>query len=114
MLLKIKNLKLKTIIGIYDWEQDLPREVVINAQIELLNNKIIKSKDLNDSLDYGELVDKIKDFSKQKFSLVENFTNEIADIIMSYEIVAKTTVEVEKVGAVDDLESFSVVINKER
>jgi len=114
MLLKIKNLRLKTIIGIYDWEQDLPRDININAEIELTSDNILESNNLDDSLDYGEIVNKIKEFTNQKFSLVENFTNEVADIIMSYDNVKSTKVEVDKIGSIKDLESFSVVIKREK
>ena len=114
MLLKIKNLKLKTIIGIYDWEQDLLRDIIINAQITLQSNKVLETSNLEDSLDYEEITNKIKDLTKNKFSLVEDLANKIADIIMSYHNVAKTSVEVDKLGAVNDLESFSVTINKEK
>lgn len=113
MLLKIKNLRLQTIIGIYDWEQDIQRDIIINAEIELKNEDILKTNNLEDSLDYEEIVNKIKDLTKNKFDLVENFANEIANIIISYKNVKRTKVEVDKVGAVDKLESFSVVISKQ-
>jgi len=114
MLLKIKDLKLQTIIGIYDWEQEILRDIIINAKIELNSESILETQDLDDSIDYEKIVNDIKDLTTRKFSLVENFTNEIADIIISYKNVKKVKVEVDKVGAIKELTSFSVTIKREK
>lgn len=114
MLLKIKNLRLKTIIGIYDWEQVILRDIIINAAIELNSDKILESQDVEDSVSYDKIVEDIKELTKKKFTLVENFTNEIADIIVSYNNVKNVEVEVDKVGAIKELDSFSVTIKREK
>lgn len=101
-------------MGIYDWEQTIDRDIIINAEIRLKNDNILHSHDLSDSIDYEEIVNKIKSLAKSKFALVEDFTNEVANIIISYDNVEKTTVEVDKVGAVEKLESFSILITKEK
>lgn len=115
MLLKIKNLKLQTIIGIFDWEQTVNRDIIINITIELKDNKVLVSNDISDTIDYDKTVSFIKEMAKnKKFKLVETMAQEIANKIMSDEKVKECIVEIDKVGAVENLESFSVAIKKTR
>lgn len=115
MLLKIKNLKLQTIIGIFDWEQTVNRDIIINITIELKDNKVLVSNDISDTIDYDQITSFIKEMAKnKKFKLVETMAQEIANKIMSDEKVKECVVELDKVGAVENLESFSVTIKKSR
>ena len=34
MIIKIENLKLRTIVGIYEWEKKTKQDIVINVEIE--------------------------------------------------------------------------------
>lgn len=114
MIIKIKNLKLKTIIGVYDWEQNIDRDITINAQITTDCNQSLQSDDLNDAIDYDEIVTKIKNvIAAKRYNLVEKMIQDVMDEIMSDSRLKKCILEIEKVGAVADLESFSVTIEQD-
>ena len=66
MLLKIKNLKLKTIIGIYPWEEKIDREIVINIEIDTDFNQSLKSDDINDTIDYDFISSAVKNSPRKK------------------------------------------------
>ena len=115
MIIKIKNFKLKTIVGIYDWEQDFQREILINAKIHTNSTKAKISNNISDTIDYDLIINKIKQFViNNKFQLIEKMAQEIMDLIMSDQRISKCKLEIDKVGAVDCLESFSVTISKSR
>jgi FolB domain-containing protein len=76
-------------MGIYDWEQSVPRDIIINAEIRLKNDNILRSHDLADSVDYEAIVNTIKDLATNNFALVEDFTNQVANIIMSMTMLIK-------------------------
>jgi dihydroneopterin aldolase len=108
-MLKLKNLRLKTIIGVYEWEQNIQRDIIINMTID--------SEDESDSrdelisvIDYEDLTNIIKDIVKNnRFKLVESLINKIIDEVrQKYQNINKLFLEVDKLGAVEDLESFSV------
>lgn len=113
MLLKIKNLKLQTIIGIYEWEQKVNRDITVNVAIELQNNDVLSSDNIEDTIDYDKIVSFIKDLAKnRRFKLVETMAQEIANKIISDKKVKECIVEIDKIGAVENLESFSVTIKE--
>ncbi len=115
MLLKIKNLKLKTIIGIYPWEEKIDREIVINIEIDTDFNQSLKSDDINDTIDYDFISSAVKNLvAEKKFKLVEKMAQEIMDLIMQNPKVKKCKLEIDKVGSIDFIDSFSVTIEQER
>ncbi len=114
MLIKIKNLRLKTILGVYDWEEKINREIIINVKIETDNLKSLQSDNIHDTVDYDALVTKIKNLISQKrFKLVEKMAQEVMDKIMEDKRIKKCKLEIDKVAPVDSLESFSVTIERE-
>jgi dihydroneopterin aldolase len=115
MLIKIKNLKLKTVIGIHEWESAIDRQIIINIEIETDHEKSLSSDEISDAIDYDSIVSKIKDLiSKNRYKLVEKMAQEIAELIMKDFRVKRCNLELDKVGAIEGLESFAVVIEKRR
>jgi dihydroneopterin aldolase len=115
MLIKIKNLKLKTIIGVHAWEKNIPREILINLEITPNNNKSLESDNIEDAIDYDALAHEIKNFLEKKhFKLVEKMANEIMKKIMEDSRIKKCKLEIDKVGALSFIESFSVTLEQER
>ena len=115
MLIKIKNLRLKTIIGVHEWEKKINREIIINAELEAKNSKSTISDKLEDTIDYDAAVNKIKSVVKNgRFKLVEKLAGEIMKEIFADKKIKRCKIEIDKVGAVVDLESFSVTLEKIR
>lgn len=115
MIIKIKNLKLKTIIGIYDFEQSIDREIIINAKIKTNHTKSLESDDIKDAIDYDQITNKIKNIVKNnRYKLIEKLTQAIMDEIMQDTRITECKLEIDKVGAVEDLESFSITITQSR
>lgn len=111
MIIKIKNLKLKTILGIHEWEKTFDREIIINAEIHTNFNKSLITDEIVDAIDYDEIVTNIKNLvAKERFKLVEKMAQEIMDLIMSDQRISHCKLEIDKVGAVEFLDSFSVTI----
>jgi dihydroneopterin aldolase len=115
MLIKLKNLHLKTIIGVYKWEDDVERKILINIEIETDHVESMKSDDIKDAIDYDVITKNIKDLVKNnRFKLVEKMVDEILNLIMTDKKIKKCKLEIDKIGAVADLESFSITEIRER
>ncbi len=111
MLIKIKNLRLKTILGVHAWEETIDREIIINAEIETNEVASLASDNIDDTINYDEIIFKIKNLVKSKrFKLIEKMTAEILDKIMQDKRISRCKVEVDKVGVIDDVDSFSVTL----
>ena len=115
MIIKIKNLRLKTKIGVYDFEKNLNREIIINAEIEIKNDKSASSDKLSDTVDYDNLTTQIKNLVKEnQFKLIEKLAGEIVKKIMKDQRIKRCKVEIDKTKAIKEVESFSVIIEKTR
>lgn len=115
MIIKIKNFKFTTILGIYDWEETTPREIIINAVIETNFDRARFTNNIKDTIDYHELITKIKNLlTSKKFKLIEEMVQQTLDLIMEDKRVKKCQVEIDKVGIVENVESFSITLSQER
>ena len=115
MIIKIKNFKFKTILGIYKSEENVEREIIINAKIETDFDRARFTHNIKDTIDYHELILKIKNLlASRKFKLIEELTQEMIDLIMLDQRVRKCEIEIDKVGIVENVESFSITLKQER
>ncbi len=115
MIIKIKNFKLETILGIYEWEQTTMRPVVINAEIHTNFDNAKFSNSIDETIDYDTIIKQIKNYvSSKKFQLIEKMNQEILEMIMSDGRIDRCILEIDKIGVIKDVESFSVTLTKER
>ena len=113
MLIKIKNLKLKTILGVHAWEENINREIIINAEVETNNLSSLSSDDIKDTIDYDILSLKIKNLiSSKRFKLVEKMAAEIMREIRKETRISRCKLEIDKVGVIAVLDSFSVTLEQ--
>lgn len=114
MIIKIKNLKLHTIIGVYDWEKNIDREIIINAEITTNLTRSLHSDDISDTVDYDQIISKIKELvANNRFKLIEKMAQTLMDEILTNPHISKCKLEIDKVGVVENVDSFSVTIEQE-
>jgi FolB domain-containing protein len=113
MLIKIKNLRLKTILGIHPWEENFDREIIINAEIETKHLDSQLSDDISDTIDYDTIVTKIKNLiNSKRFKLIEKMAAEIVDVVIEDKRIFRCKVEVDKVGVIEGVDSFSITLER--
>ncbi len=113
--IRITDLKLRTIIGINDWERDQEQDIIINITMEYDATKAIKSDKIKDTIDYKTITKKIiKAVQPSRFFLLEKLTNFILDIVMENSFVNEATVRVDKPMALRFARSVSVEITRKR
>jgi dihydroneopterin aldolase len=76
--IKIKNLKIDTIIGIHDHEKEKKQPLIIDIEIEF-DDKILNNLDnINNAIDYYDLASKINILVKNSnFNLLETLSQKI-------------------------------------
>ncbi len=115
MLIKIKNLKLHTILGVYNWEKTFNREIIINAEIETDFTRSLESDNVEDTIDYDVITTKIKKLvTDNQFKLIEKMAQEMMNKIMEDARIKRCKLEIDKVGVIEFVESFSVTIEQHR
>ena len=79
----LRELKVTTLIGIYEREKLIPQTLQIDLDIALPDNRACLSGDINDALDYAQVAQHLQEIlSEGHFSLLETLVEHIAQIIL--------------------------------
>ncbi len=115
MIVKIKNLRVRTLVGIFDWEQEKKQEITINIAIHFDGTKAEKTDDINDTIDYKTLRNQLVDYVEiNSFSLIEKIAGDVANIILSHPLTERAIVEIDKPHVLRFSDSVSVIVDKEK
>ncbi len=99
VVITIEKLKLRCLIGVLPHERATKQEVIITAKITLADHRAALSDDLNDTVDYGLLAEKITNFVEtSSFHLIERLAYGILEILLANPKVTRGDVKVEKPG----------------
>lgn len=109
----IKNLFLRTIIGINDDERANRQDVLINLVLETDTRIPGRSDDIADAVNYRSMTKQVIDLVEgSKFYLVEKMAEEIAGLCLHDKRIARATVSVEKPAALRFARSVGVTIER--
>ena len=108
-IIRIKNLRLRTFIGIKDDEIQNKQDILINAEIHYCANKARNSDNMVDALNYRTITKKIIELVEHnKFNLLENLTGQVLNIASDHSWVEFASVEIDKPHALRFADSVSL------
>lgn len=111
----IKDLSVRGIIGINNWEREKIQEIVINIVLFTDTRRAAVSDNLDDCVDYSAIAKKAQAHTeKARRFTVEALANDLASLCLDEPGVQKVRVRVEKPGAVRFSRSVGVEIERER
>ena len=111
----IKDLHVRGIIGIRDWERETPQDMLINVTVFSDTSRAGETDDINDCVDYSALAKKIQSHAETAARLtVEALANDLAKICLEIPLVQKAIVRVEKPSAVRFAKSVGVKVERKR
>ncbi len=109
----IKDLVVRGIIGIEDWEREKPQEISINITLFSDQRAAAASDDIADCVNYRTVAKKVIAHAESAARLtVEALAADIAKISLAEPLVQKVRVRVEKPGAVRFSKSVGVEIER--
>ena len=113
--IRVKNLRLRTFIGIKEEEINNRQDVLINARILYPADTAVTENEIGHALNYRTITKAlISHVENNRFALLERLTQELLDIIMQHEQVRYAEVEVDKPHALRFAESVSITLSAER
>jgi FolB domain-containing protein len=111
----IRDLSLRTIIGINDEERVNRQDVLINITLHTNTREAGLSDDLTKTVNYREITKRVIELVEQsRFFLVERMAEEIASTCLENKLVTSVDVSVEKPGAVRFSRSVGITIRRNR
>ena len=109
----LHELKIDTIIGIWDWERKIRQTVVIDLEMSADIAKAAATDSVEDTLNYKSVAKRIQEFvGNSSFQLVETLAERIAGIIRDEFDVAWVKVRVHKPGAIRGSKDVGIEIER--
>lgn len=113
--IRIKNLRLRTHIGIKDDEIRNRQDVVINVVIRYRADKAVAFNHIEQALNYRTITKEIIALVEDNgFLLLERMTREVLELVMGHEQVLTAQVEIDKPHALRFSDSVSVTLSDSR
>ncbi|SMG07201.1 D-erythro-7,8-dihydroneopterin triphosphate epimerase [Cedecea sp. NFIX57] len=114
-IIRIKNLRLRTFIGIKEEEIANRQDVVINVVLHYPAGKARESEDINDALNYRTVTKEIIQLvENNRFSLLEKLTQDVLNIACAHPWVTYAEVEIDKLHALRYADSVSMTLSWRR
>jgi len=109
----IRDLEVKTVIGVFDWERKIRQRLVFNIELGTDFSTAAKTDKLDDTLDYKAISHAIEDMSEaSSYQLVEALIEAVADMVMSDFSVKWLSITLDKPGAVSCARSVGVKVER--
>ena len=109
--IRVKDLRLRTYIGIKEEEINNKQDVLINLTILYPAVDAVRDNDIDHARHYRTITKAIiAHVEGNRFALLERLTQEILDLVMSHESVRYAEVEVDKPHALRFAESVSITL----
>lgn len=109
----IRDLIVRGIIGIEDWERKKPQEILINITLFSDHSQAAQSDDIADCVNYRTVAKKVQAHAETAARMtVEALAADLADICLAEPWAQKVRVRVEKPGAVRFAKSVGVEIER--
>ena len=109
----IEDLRIETVIGIYDWERKIKQIVALDLEMAFDNRKPAASDRIEDTLDYKAVSKRLIAFVESShFELVETLAERCAEIVQRDFGVTWLSLKLSKPGAVTGSKAVGVRIER--
>ncbi|MDP1931816.1 MAG: dihydroneopterin aldolase [Gammaproteobacteria bacterium] len=109
----IHELRIETIIGIYDWERERKQVVSLDLEMGTDIRPAAATEDIDKALDYKAVSKRLISFIEaSEFLLIETMAERVAEIVMTEFAVPWLKLRVGKPGAVTGARDVGVIIER--
>ena len=114
-IIRIKNLRLRTFIGIKDDEIQNKQDVIINIIIHYCAEKARNSDNMDDALNYRTITKNVIALvENNRFSLLEHLTSKVLSLASEHDWVEFASVEIDKPHALRFADSVSLELSYQK
>jgi len=111
----LNDLRVDTVIGIYDWERRTRQTVIFDIEMGTNISKAAETDTIEHTLDYKAVAKRLFAFVGQsEFRLVETLAEQVAQILLEEFQVPWCRIRLNKKGAVRGVRDVGVIIERGR
>ena len=109
----LRDLRIDTVIGIYDWERRTRQTVILDLEMSADVSAAARTEHIEDALNYKSVAKRLIQFvGDSEFQLVETLAERCAEIIRSEYGVRWVRLTLNKKGAVRGASDVGVIIER--
>ncbi len=113
--IKIRNLRLRAIVGIFDWEREKKQDLVINLETQVSVDKALKEDQFEETVDYKSLTKEIIHLvENSNYFLIEKMAYAILELTLNKDKVVAAEVSVDKPHALRFADSVAICVRGSR
>jgi len=111
----LNDLKVDTIIGIYDWERKTLQTLRFDLEMDWDIRQAAQSDDITDTLDYGAVAGVLVEFvSNSQFLLIEKLAEEVAQRLLKQFPIPRLRLTLTKPVQLHGQNQAQIVIERHR
>ena len=109
----IRELSIQTIIGVYAWEREAPRTLLIDLDLGTDIRPAASNDQLELTFDYAKVAQRIKeDAAQSSYQLVETLAERIAELVLREFSVCWLRLCLRKPGVLPDAREVGILIER--
>jgi dihydroneopterin aldolase len=109
----IRDLRIETVIGIYDWEREVCQTVSLDLEMATDIRKAAQSDSIEDTLNYKAVAKRLIQFiGDSQFQLVETMSERCAALVLEEFDVRWLRLRLSKPGAVRGSRDVGIIIER--
>lgn len=114
-IIYLHDLKIDTVIGIFEWERRVKQAVILDLDMAADIRKAAASDKIADTLDYKAVSKRLIEYvGANQFQLVETLAERVAEIVLKEFGISWLRLRVNKKGAVRGAVDVGVIIERSR
>jgi len=112
-IIYIKNLRIDTVIGIFDWERKVKQTVILDIDMATDIKKAATLDDIDNTLDYKAVSKRLIAFvGGSEYKLVETLAERITEILLDEFNVPWCRLRLNKQGALRGVQDVGILIER--
>lgn len=112
-IIYLNDLRIETVIGIYDWERQTKQTVILDIEMGTDISKAAKSDVIEDTINYKAVAKRLFAFvGESEFELVETLAERITEILLNEFNVPWCRLRLNKQGALRGVRDVGIIIER--
>jgi dihydroneopterin aldolase len=112
-IIYLNDLRIETVIGIYDWERRCKQTIIFDLELGTDIRKAAATDAIGDTLDYKSVAKRVMTFVQtSEFQLVETLAERVAELLREEFGVPWVRLRLNKKGAVRGVRDVGVIIER--
>jgi len=109
----IRELKIETVIGIFDWERSIRQKVILDLEMVADIQAAAETDQIAQALDYNAVSQRVIQFVEgSEFKLIETLAERVASLVLEEFSVPWLRLRLSKPGAVKGAKDVGVLLER--